>query len=262
MAARPENRIDRSENTMCTRYQPLCLPSAPVLAPSELHVWIVDLRSALESLPDLRQTLSPDEELRAQRFRSREDGERFIVSRGVLRTLLANYTHQRPERLAFTYGPNGKPALQPASTGDDVRFNLSHSGDYALVAIAGGREIGVDVERVAQKQEIDAEKIAWRFFSPVELASFLEYHPSDRREAFFRFWIRKEAYLKARGFGITRHQEGFEAPLVDGNPSTFAHADGTTWSAVEASPAPGYAAAIVAEGANWQLRSFPFPQSS
>lgn len=246
---------------MCARDQLLSLPKDLLLAPSEIHVWFLELRPSLECLSELRRTLSRDEELRAQTFRLREDRDHFVASRGLLRKLLASYTRQRPQQLAFSYGPTGKPALESGCAYKDIQFNLSHSGDYALIAIASGRAVGVDVERLTQEREIDSEKIARRFFSSVELASFLEYHPSDRIEAFFRHWIRKEAYLKARGFGLTRHEDGFDAPLIKERTSTFAHADGTTWRAEEVSFAPDYAGTVVAEGVAWQLKSFACPNS-
>ncbi|MFZ3244327.1 MAG: 4'-phosphopantetheinyl transferase superfamily protein [Candidatus Acidiferrales bacterium] len=214
----------------------------------------MDLRLDSESLSELRRTLSADEEKRAQRFRSAVDKDRSIASHGILRTLLAHHTLQQPEQLSFSEGPNGKPALTPGSDDKDIQFNLAHSGDHALIAIANGREVGVDIERVVQQD--DHEKIARRFFSPIELASFLEYPDDQRTEAFFRHWVRKEAYLKARGFGLTRHEEGFDVPLTDAQVSMFAHADGTTWTAREILPAPGCAAAVVAQGADWRLRSF------
>ncbi|MFZ3259217.1 MAG: 4'-phosphopantetheinyl transferase superfamily protein [Candidatus Acidiferrales bacterium] len=214
----------------------------------------MDLRHDSESPSELRRTLSAAEENRAQRFRSAVDKDRSIASHGILRTLLARYTLQQPEQLSFSDGPNGKPALTPGSNDKDIQFNLAHSGDHALIAIASRREVGVDIERVIRQD--DHERIARRFFSPLELASFLEYPDSQRTEAFFRHWVRKEAYLKARGFGLTRHEEGFDVPLTEAQVSMFAHADGTTWTAREILPVSGYAAAVVARGADWHLRSF------
>jgi 4'-phosphopantetheinyl transferase len=239
---------------MATRHQLRCWKEEFALTPSEVHVWLVDLRLDSESLAELRRTLSADEENRAQRFRSAVDKDRFIASHGILRTLLARYSLQQPRQLSFSEGPNGKPALTAGSNDKAMEFNLTHSGDHALIAIASGREVGVDSERVIEQD--DHEKIARRFFSPLELASFLEYPDTERTEAFFRHWVRKEAYLKARGFGLTRHQEGFDVPLTRAQVSTFAHADGTMWTAHEILPTPGYAAAVVAQGADWRLRSF------
>lgn len=239
---------------MATRYELRCLNEEFALTPSEVHVWFVDLRLDSESLSELRRTLSADEEKRAQRFRSAVDKDRFIASHGILRTLLARYTLQQPERLSFSEGPNGKPALTPGSNDKAIQFNLAHSGDHALIAIASGREVGADIERVIEQD--DHEKVARRFFSRIELASFLEYPDTQRTEAFFRHWVRKEAYLKARGFGLTRHDEGFDVSLTEAKVSLFAHANGTTWTAHEILLAPGYVAAVVAQGADWLLRSF------
>ncbi len=238
---------------MTTGYQLHRSRENPTLAPSDVHVWLVDLRLARESLAGLRSKLSAEEERRAQQFRSAADKNRSIASRGLLRTLLARYTFLEPEQLSFAYGPTGKPALTPGSTGKDIRFNLAHSDDQAVIAIASGREVGVDIERASRQK--DGEAIARRFFSPTELASFLEYPSSERTEVFLRHWVRKEAYLKARGWGLTS-LEGFDAPLTRENVSRFSDAAGTTWGAREILSVPGYFAAVVAEGADWQLNFF------
>jgi 4'-phosphopantetheinyl transferase len=239
---------------MATRCQLHSSRENYVLAPSDVHLWFVDLRLDVESLSDLRRKLSAEEETRAQQFHSPADQNRSIASRGLLRTLLAHYALLQPEQLLFAYNPAGKPALASGCSSKDIRFNLTHSGDHALIAIASGREVGVDIERVARHD--DHEKLARRFFSLAELASFLQYPAGEHAEAFLRHWVRKEAYLKARGFGLTRHDEGFDAPLTRETVSTFTHADGTTWSAREILPTPGHVAAVVAEGVDWQLKFF------
>jgi 4'-phosphopantetheinyl transferase len=246
--------VQNSSKPVAARYRVPCLHKDLALTPSDVHVWFVDLRLDSELLADLRHKLSADEEERAQKFSSPFDKDRSIASRGILRTLLAHYTLQQPEQLSFSYGPNGKPALASGCSDKDIRFNLAHSGDHVLIAIASGREVGVDIERATRHD--DHETVARRFFSPAELASFLEYPASERPEGFLRLWVRKEAYLKARGFGLTRHEQGFDAPLTRESISMFTHADGTTWSAHEILLAPGYVAGIVAEGVDWQRKFF------
>ncbi len=239
---------------MSSRYKLRCSGDQPVLASCEVHTWLLDLRLDTESISKLRRTLSTDEEARVQQLRFPEDKNRFVTSRGLLRTLLAHYIDCEPEAVSFSYGSAGKPTLTPGCRDEDIRFNLAHSDDYGLVAITKHREVGVDIERTVRQS--DHEKIARRFFSPIELASFLEYSSDERDGAFMRHWVRKEAYLKARGVGLTHHEEGFDAKLGEGTVSSFVHADGMTWTAREILARPGYPASVVAPGTDWQLRSF------
>src|SRR5712692_9793747 len=117
------------------------------LKESDVHVW----RSALD-LPEvcvqaLQETLTPDELARARRYRSQGNQDRFIVARGLLRTILAHYLDASPGRLRFPYGSYGKPALDCA-VGNDIQFNLSHADDIAIYALARRRALGIDLERI------------------------------------------------------------------------------------------------------------------
>jgi 4'-phosphopantetheinyl transferase len=239
---------------MSTRYRSLRFGNRRLLAAYEVHTWFLDLRLDAEALLELRRTLSTDEEARVQQFRFQRDKDRSIASRGLLRALLAHYIDCEPRAVSFSYGSAGKPALTPGCAAEGIHFNVAHSGDFGLVAITKHREVGVDIEH-AERQS-DNEKVARRFFSPVELASFLESPSDERADAFVRHWVRKEAYLKARGFGLTRHEEGFDAALSEANVSTFVHADGTSWTAREVVPRAGYRASVVAQETDWHLRSF------
>lgn len=239
---------------MPTRREPRCIGNKPVLGLSDVHAWFLDLRFDAETLSELRRRLSVDEEARVRQFRFPKDQERFVSSRGLLRDLLGYYVGCKPEALSFLYGAAGKPTLAPACAGEGIDFNLAHSGDYALVAIARHREVGIDIESTERQSNI--EKIARRFFSPTELASFLESPRDQRADAFLRHWVRKEAYLKARGFGLTRHEEGFDAALGDVSTSAFVHADGTSWTAREILPRAGCRASVVAQGTDWHLQCF------
>jgi 4'-phosphopantetheinyl transferase len=157
----------------------------------QAHVWVVQLDEVPE---DLLPAPTPDEAARAARFVNETLGRRYLRSHSALRAVLARYT---TAPLEFALAPHGKPYL-PATP--ELRFNLSHSHERALVGVALGVEIGVDVERIRPMP--DCLALAERFFPPSEAASFAATEAPGREREFFRRWTRIEATLKARGVGL------------------------------------------------------------
>lgn len=209
-------------------------------------MWAVDLRVDDAVLEAVAAPLSPDERERANRFVFDRDRRRFIVARAALRGVLGAYLDATPSSLTFEYGAHGKPALGGTHAGA-IAFNVSHSGEMALIAVASSGEIGVDVE--AERTMSDLEDIAQRFFAPSEVSRLCALPASRRHDAFFRCWTRKEAYLKALGDGLARPLDGFEVTFDDASSSALRVLDDAGESerwAVTPLPAPaGYAAALV-----------------
>jgi len=205
----------------------------------------------------LLRTLTLDERARARRFRFPRDRDRFIVARGVLRAILGRYLGVDPGRLRFRYSPYGKPALAGPFEDEGIRFNLAHSQGIALYAVSRGREVGIDVEYV--RADLADERIAERFFSPREVATLRAVPAEQRREAFFHCWTRKEAYVKARGEGLSLPLDQFDVSLAPGEPAALLSTPGdppevTRWSLQALNPGPGYVAALAVEGNGWRLR--------
>ena len=229
---------------------------APPLAADEIHVWRIPLDARPEVTADLLPLLSEDERDRADRFHFEIDRSRFIVAHSALRTLLARYLEVEECFDAFHAGPNGKPALAP---GASLRFNLAHSKDLALVALATGREIGVDLEAIDERVEI--EEVARRFFSKEECRGLLGLSEERRREAFFHVWSQKEAYLKARGDGVVFGLDHFDvAPDPDRPAALLAdrrepRARGG-WTLLSLNPGEGFRGAVAVEGAEPRVRRF------
>ena len=144
--------------------------------------------------------MSSEEHERAHRFHFEADRKRGVLARGLLRLLLGRCLGQRPEQVHFKYNELDKPilagGLHPA-----VQFNVSHSGDLVLIALSRGRAVGVDVEYM--RMDLAMEEIAARFFSAAECSALATVTPALRSSAFFACWTRKEAYLKARGDGLS-----------------------------------------------------------
>jgi 4'-phosphopantetheinyl transferase len=233
------------------------LPPADLsFSSAEIHVWRVSLAPTGARLRSLRPLLDADERRRADSFCFETDRDHFVIARGVLRVLLGRYLNREPSALRFSYGSHGKPALADKPGREALRFNVSHSHGLALVAVTLGREIGVDLEWI--RADLDLEGIAKRFFSPGEVAMLRALAPNVQTEAFFACWTRKEAYIKARGEGLSLPLDQFDVSLVPGEPAVRltirgAPSEASRWSLRELAPEAGYAAAVAAEGHGGRL---------
>ena len=194
-------------------WQPCLGP--PDLKEDEIHVWRVELIQPSEIYDACLDTLSPDERHRAGRFHFERHRRRYVVARGALRFILGRYLERGPGQLRFTYGRFGKPDLEGGATAAaDLRFNLSHAEDIALIALTRGSEIGVDVEFV--REEFAGMEVAERFFSRAEVESLRASPEESRADAFFTCWTRKEAYIKALGAGLSHSLQQFTVTLSEG----------------------------------------------
>jgi 4'-phosphopantetheinyl transferase len=244
----------------------ICWPSPPTqwsLGDGEIHVWAGSLQATAAGTLTSARVLSRDEEARAGRFRFERDRDRFIVGRGLLRTLLAVYLDGDPSRLKFDYGPNGKPALSEFARSHGVHFNLAHSEDLLLVAVTLTWEIGVDVERI--RPFADAEGIARRFFSQREWEGLRSLTDAQKPPAFFRLWTRKEAWLKATGDGISDSLGQVEVSFLAGEPARLLSLPGSpevvhNWSLRELVPAPGFVGALAVPTQDMRLNCWRWPQ--
>ena len=211
----------------------------------EVHVWSVELSAPADRIAEAAGLLSPDETTRALKFRFERLRQRFVLARAVLRTLLGRCLDADPAHIEFLYGPRGKPSLAPPDA--HLRFNLSHSGNIALYAVAEGCEVGIDVEEIRPVDHM--EQIAARFFCAAEAAALAQVDPEHRVEAFFNCWTRKEAYLKATGDGLSAPLSGFQVTLKPGEPARFVDFAGdrnaaAAWALHHLDPLPGYAGAL------------------
>lgn len=197
-------------------------------------------------LDRLNATLSPEERERAARFHFPLHRQHFIACRGMLREILSGYLEMAPAEVRFSYNSYGKPATE----GSTVRFNVSHSGGWALFAVTEAREVGIDIERIDPRAAQD--QIPERFFSPWEVAQLRSLPATQQTDAFFRCWTRKEAYIKARGLGLSLPLNSFDVTLAPGEPAALLRGGGNY--ALEELPAPpGFAAAVAAEGSDWAV---------
>jgi len=176
------------------------------LAPGVVDVWCIDVRGSPEDRAIQSQWLKREERDQADRFLREIDRTRFVLTRSMLRRLLAEYVHTTPECIQFSQGFHGKPELagEPRCP---VRFNVSHSGARAAMAFALQHEVGVDIEQ--HSSSLNWQIISRQFFSPME-CRVLESIPVDQRVgAFFDTWTRKESFIKAVGNGLSYGLDSF-----------------------------------------------------
>ncbi|MEG5137480.1 MULTISPECIES: 4'-phosphopantetheinyl transferase family protein [unclassified Microcoleus] len=223
---------------------------------NEIHVWRVSLAQTESGLQTLAQTLSTDEQTKAERFHFPKGRSQFIVSRGALRAILSRYLHINPSHLRFEYNPYGKPSLIIAQSGNTLRFNLSHSRRMALIALTKNRDIGVDIEGI--NPNFPCLDIAERFFSPLENSVLRSLPEHLQPTAFFTCWTRKEAYIKAVGKGLSIPLNQFDVTLAPGEPAALLNIEqnpeeASRWSLIELIPSSDMVGAVAVAGDCWKL---------
>lgn len=236
----------------------------PPPSPDEVHVWRVRADVAAGDVTRWQAALSADEAERAAQFRLEPHRHRYLAARGVLRALLAQYMNTAPGDIEFLYAEHGKPHLAPhliPGRAAGLDFNLSHSGDVILLAMAWGRHVGVDVERTGR--DVGWKQVSRRFFAPPECEALNALPAAQQREGFFNCWTRKEAYLKARGRGLSAGLSTFAVSLDPGRPAALMWsaeaAEGPdAWHLEALEPAAGYTGAVCARGHDWRPRLLDF----
>lgn len=205
----------------------------------------------------LEALLSRSERERAARFHFPEHARRFIAAHGRLRQVLAEVLQMPPGQLEFATGAHGKPLLAGAASASDIRFNLSHSGDWALIGWSRQRDIGVDIE--SWRPMRDEQALVRRFFSPAEIAAYAATDTELRSRAFFDAWSRKEAYVKAVGRGLGLPLDSFDVSLHPADArllraSTHCE-DGRCWSLAAPRVAIDASIAVVIEADSLVVRN-------
>ncbi len=209
------------------------------LDPHTVHVYSGVLNPHSPYVDLLRNVLSENERQRAARFHFEKNRNEYILTRGALRGFLGRYLRIPPEEIRFAYTSHDKPFLADAS--QKISFNISHTDGLVAFAFTLEHAIGVDVEAV--RSNIKTEDIAERFFSVAERQALREYPPEQRHAAFYRCWTRKEAYIKARGEGLSHPLAQFDVALGEDPEHVL----------LATRPDPG-------EADRWLLRPFTVPQ--
>jgi 4'-phosphopantetheinyl transferase len=223
-------------------------PDVIDLGAGEAHVWRSSLDQNAEVIASLAALLSQDERQRVARYHRSVDRDRFIAGRGILRKIISAYLALAPCKLRFTYDEYGKPAVSDDQNDRAINFNLSHSGELALCAVTRGRVVGIDIEYV--REDFATLDIAERFFSKDEVAALESLPMEQRTRGFFNCWSRKEAFIKAKGMGVSYPLDRFTVSLAPGLTPALLKVDGDEreamrWKMYELKPGAGYVAALI-----------------
>lgn len=176
-----------------------------ILSESRIDLWQFSLA---EEFSSAYQILNADERARADRFYFSHHKRRFSTARAMMRTILSQYLNTMPERIEFTYNAYGKPEVVNSQK---LQFNISHSGDLAMLAIGKVFPIGVDIEYYSARPY---DGIAKSLFSDPELKEFEKITPSLKPAVFFHVWAQKEAFIKACGLGLSYPTKEFHVPTT------------------------------------------------
>lgn len=210
-----------------------------------VHLWRVALDNERGATESWLRRLSPAEQARARRFKFADDRRRYVVAHVALRDILARYEKVAPAELEFVEGENGKPRLAAALASSGIEFNLTHSRERALVAATRGRVLGVDIEFVSS--DFEFQDVAERFFTGREVSALRALPLPLQRKAFYKCWTSKEAFLKAKGTGLSGALDEVEIASISGDRVAI-HAAVAGWSLIELDADEGYEGALVAEG--------------
>jgi 4'-phosphopantetheinyl transferase len=185
---------------------------APVnldLPAGQIHIW----RANLEGLQShsILKILSTEELERGQRLVQEKHRQRFYLSKAFLRRLLGKYLQIEPSRLQYREGDFGKPYLKDEKPA--LQFNMTHSADLVLFAFSRELELGIDTEYL--DRSLQAEALSLHCYNPEESQYILSLPSSLRVPAFYDFWTRKEAYLKAFGLGISHLKQAIAKTTVE-----------------------------------------------
>jgi 4'-phosphopantetheinyl transferase len=234
------------------------VPKDYAISDDEVHVWLARVGLPAKHILMLADILSPEERQKAERFHFQVDRERHVVGRALVRITMGRLLDRRPDNFRFRYNKFGKPCLADDANERGLQFNVSHSGELILVALAANRRIGVDVERI--REDLRIEGIAGRFFSSREQADLAALPADLRHDAFFRCWSQKEAFIKARGEGLSLPLDSFDVTLRPTEPPALLETrpdpvEASRWVIRGLDVGPGHTAALAVEGTGWRLET-------
>jgi 4'-phosphopantetheinyl transferase len=212
-----------------------------------VHVWHTDLAVLENDTEEQLAILDEIERLRASRLKMEQDRAQFIAAHAAARMLIGKYLGRPARTICFGYEPNGKPFAIRSAGEPDLRFNASRTSNRAAFALTMGREVGIDIERIADYPHLAEAYARALSANERELVSALPTE-CERQKAFFALWVRKEAVLKAGGRGLAT------APSeMDVTRATIRGEAKREWRVKEIACDSGWAAAVAAEGDGWCL---------
>lgn len=228
------------------------------LPPGTVDVWLTATDAPpADRLASWLGLMTEPERQRHERFVAPKARLQHLLARVLVRTVLSRYAGAAPRDWRFETNAFGRPAIAGPVTGRDLRFNLSHTDGLVALAVTEGRDVGIDVERI--DREIDVMALAPSVMAASERKALERTPPEERRNLFFSFWTLKEAYIKARGMGLSLPLDGFAfdlsgaAPAIAFDPARIAD-QAAAWTFRRFAPTPRHALAVAVESDGFDLR--------
>ncbi|GAB1858452.1 4'-phosphopantetheinyl transferase superfamily protein [Flavobacteriaceae bacterium MHTCC 0001] len=217
-------------------------------------IWVINSAPLSNKVAHFYNLLSEEERHKANKFKFEKDRSMSIIARGALRYLIGNYLTTNPKRIAFTYGDYGKPEIDARS---NLNFNVSHSGELIVIGFVNHIDIGVDVEFI--KTDFDVLDIVDHYFSKAEIDALYQLPKLEQTEAFYRGWTRKEAFIKAKGKGLSLDLHSFSITMDSDNTAELYETQWDTneklqWQITPFKTLRNYKAAIALKGNATSIR--------
>jgi len=227
------------------------------LEPNAVHLWGVELDGSPGCLEQCTQWLDEEERHRAARLIRDEDRQRFVFAHGGLRVVLSRYLEVSSGMIEIRRSEGGKPFLgRELQRRFSIMFNMSHSQGRMLIAVSKGQEVGVDLERI--RSDVEVAKLSERYFAPSEHVLMMRLNQDERAPRFFRYWVSKEAVLKAQGVGLQGLSECEVLLGADGLGAEILVPFGSriqnNWTVRRLWCGEGWEAAVAAQGKDWAVR--------
>lgn len=232
-------------------------PGHPGLELKAVHLWGIELDGSPRCLERCAQWLDEEEEHRAARLIREEDRQRYVLAHGGLRAVLSRYLGTDPDVVSLYCSEAGKPSLTRELRGQPaITFNMSHAHGRALIAVSKGQEVGVDLERI--RSDVEVAKLSERYFAPSEHATIMQSTHEQRAARFFRYWVSKEAVLKAQGLGLQALSQCEILLGADGAGADVLVPMGSplqnNWKVRLLSCGEGWEGAVAAQGMDWVVQ--------
>jgi 4'-phosphopantetheinyl transferase len=224
------------------------------LESNAVHLWGIELDGSPRCLDRCAQWLDEEEQHRAARLVREQDRQRYVLAHGGLRAVLSRYLRIDPDGVELSRRKAGKPFVTMVLPGEStITFNMSHAQGRALIAVSEGLEVGVDLERI--RSDVEVAKLSERYFAPSEHAAIMQSAQEQRATRFFRYWVAKEAVLKAQGIGLSALSRCEILLGVDGVGTKVLGPAGSplrdNWGVRLLACDEGWEAAVAARGTDW-----------
>lgn len=216
------------------------------LLSNSVDIWSIDTAKFPDDLTSYFQLLSQEEQLRSQRFKFEKDKRLYILARSALRLLAGQYLNCTPVSIQMGYAAYDKPYFLDYP---EFKFNISHSGEIVVLAFVQKLELGVDVEYI--KTDFEVMEIADNFFASDEIENLKKIEKELHFEAFYRCWTRKEAFIKAKGSGLSFPLSDFSVSIGEKAELLATHWDENEkneWSLSSFMPKNDYVGALAVHG--------------